>query len=263
MNPFINIFVNLFKQKNFFEALKKLIKKFEKNTSSEAKNWAKLNTKYSTEEFCRSIDNALFDKILADIKLIENEAKEKLLKLNVNIGGSGNYVLLYFLVIKFRPNYIVETGVAAGWSSLAILRGLKKNNTGYLFSSDLPYYRIKNPNQYIGYLAKNEENKKNWYLDIRGDDLALPEISKRIANEKINLFHYDSDKSYYARNKALNILSSNIDSETIIIFDDIQDNVHFKNLVKKTKQKYCILEFQNKFVGILGDKIFINNEFKS
>ena len=136
MNPFINIFVNLFKQKNFFEALKKLIKKFEKNTSSEAKNWAKLNTKYSTEEFCQSIDNALFDKILADIKLIENEAKEKLLKLNVNIGGSGNYVLLYFLVIKFRPNYIVETGVAAGWSSLAILRGLKKNNTGYLFSSD-------------------------------------------------------------------------------------------------------------------------------
>ena len=263
MNHFINIIINLFKQKNFLEAFKKLIKKFEKNTSIEAKNWAKLNTKYSTEEFCRSIDSPLFDEVLTDIKLIENEAKDKLSALNITIGGGGNYILLYFLVRKFRPNNVVETGVAAGWSSLAILRALKKNSVGYLFSSDLPYFRLKNPEQYIGYLAKNEDNKKNWYLDIRGDDLALPEISKRIANNKINLFHYDSDKSYHARHKALNILSSNIDSETIIIFDDIQDNVHFKSLVEETKQKYCILEFQDKYVGIVGNKIFIKNEFEN
>ena len=29
------------------------------------------------------------------------------------------------------------------------------------------------------------KNKENWYLDIRGDDIALPEIIKRL--EKITL----------------------------------------------------------------------------
>jgi LytS/YehU family sensor histidine kinase len=79
---------------------------------------------------------------------------------------------------------------------------------------------------------------KNWYLDIEGDDKALPEILKRIGENNIDLIHYDSDKSYNARNKALKIFESKINSSnTIIIFDDIQDNLHFKDLVEKTKQR--------------------------
>ena len=52
---------------------------------------------------------------------------KKLSKLEVSLGGGGNYILLYFLIIKFKPQNVVETGVAAGWSSLFILRALKKN----------------------------------------------------------------------------------------------------------------------------------------
>ena len=252
-----NIFLNILNRNYFFVIIKKILKRFEKNTSEEAKKWAKLNTKHSTEAFCKLIDSQLYDEILFDIISIEKEANIKLSKLNISLGGGGNYTLLYFLSRKLKPNTVVETGVAAGWSSLAILRALEKNNKGKLYSSDFPYFRLENPEQYVGYLAKNETNKSNWYLDIRGDDVAIPEILKRIGNNDIDLLHYDSDKSYSGRDKVLKNLYPKINSKTVMIFDDIQDNLHFKNLTEKTKKDYCIIEFKGKYLGILGINFLI------
>jgi len=245
---------NILKKNFFLVILKKIIRRFEKDTSSEALKWAKLKCKFTTEEFCKLIDTNLYYKTLKDIKIVEKDTKNKLSRLDVHMGGAGNYILLYFLVRKIKPSIVVETGVAGGWSSLFILRALLKNGNGKLYSSDFPYFRLKNPEKYVGYLAKNEINKKDWYLNIMGDDVALPAIIKRIKGNKIDLFHYDSDKSYAGRNKALKNIKSNIDNETIIIFDDIQNNLHFKNLVEKNKNDYFILEFQGKYLGIFGVK---------
>jgi len=145
--------------------------------------------------------------------------------------------------------------VAAGWSSLFILRALKKNGKGFLFSSDFPYFRLKNPEQYIGYLAQDEVNKHNWCLDIRGDDVALKEFVNRLKNNEIDIFHYDSDKSYSGRLKSLKILGSKINSKTIIIFDDIQNNLHFRDYVHEHKKKFHVLEFHGKYVGVIGCEI--------
>ncbi len=248
-----NLFSNIIKKGYFYVIIKKIFKRFEKNTSHEAKIWAKQNTNFSTKEFCSLIDSNLFYEILPEVKSFEDEAKAKLNKLKVTLGGSGNYTLLYFLVRKFKPNIVVETGVAAGWSSLAILRGLSKNKNGKLYSSDFPYFRLENPEQYIGILAKNESNRMDWFLDTRGDDVAVNEIKKKIGNNPIDIIHYDSDKSYSGREKFLKNLNSNINSKTVIIFDDIQDNLHFKNLVyKKNKENFCIIEFNGKYIGLLG-----------
>ena len=35
-------------------------------------------------------------------------------------------------------------------------------------------------------------------------------------------------------------LYSNINSKTVIIFDDIQDNLHFKNLTVKNKESFLL-----------------------
>ena len=252
-----NIFLNILNSNYFFVIIKKILKRFEKNTSVDAKKWVKLNTKCTTEEFCQLIDPQLYEEILFDTLSMEKEAKKKLSKLSISLGGGGNYILLYFLVRKLKPNTVVETGVAAGWSSLSILRALRKNGNGKLYSSDFPYFRLENPEQYIGYLAKNEVNKINWFLDIRGDDVAIPEILKRIGNDSIDLIHYDSDKSYSGRDKVLKTLHPKINPKTIVIFDDIQDNLHFKDLTEKTKEDYCILEFKGKYVGILGVKFLL------
>ena len=57
----------------------------------------------------------------------------------MSLGGGGNFILLYFLTRKFNK-VVVETGVAAGWSSLAILGAFEKNGEGKLYSSDFPYF---------------------------------------------------------------------------------------------------------------------------
>ena len=92
----INIFRNILKKNYFFIILKKIIKRFEKNTSIEAKQWAISNTNQTLEEFCCSLDSLLFNKIEVDIKQIEEIAINKLSKLKVSLGGGGNYILLYF-----------------------------------------------------------------------------------------------------------------------------------------------------------------------
>ena len=247
-----NIIQNAFKKNFFLTMLKKIIKRLEKNTSVESTMWANQNVKQDTEQYCRSIDSNLYDEIISDVNEIKKFSLEKLSNLNFSMGGGGNYILLYFLIRKFRPLNIVETGVAAGWTSLAILRAIKKNQKGNLYSSDFPYFRLKNPEKYVGYLALDEDNKKNWYLDIRGDDVALPSIIKKIPNGHIDLFHYDSDKSYSGRQKAFNTLSVKFSKSAIIIFDDIQNNLHFKNLVETSKKKFTVLKFKNKFLGIIN-----------
>ena len=247
------LFFNFLNKKYFFQIIKKIFKRFEPDNYSEAKLWAKLNTKKSTEELCKHIDTKLYDEIKSEINLIKKEIDKKFLDINFNIfGGAGNYILLYFLIRKFKLVNIVETGVAAGWTSLFILRALKKNNNGYLYSSDFPYFRLKNPEEHIGLLAKKESNKCNWFLDIRGDDIALPEIVTQLKNNTIDLLHYDSDKSYSGRRKALEVLNSKINSKTIIIFDDIQANLHFKDYIEKNNKSFISIEFNEKFLGVIG-----------
>ena len=111
---------------------------------------------------------------------------------------------------------------------------------------------MENPEKYIGCLAKNESNVNNWFLDIRGDEVALPEIARRLENKSIDLFHYDSDKSYSGRSNALKILGSKINSNTIIIFDDIQNNLQFKDFVEKNKKDFSVFEFEGKYIGIVN-----------
>ena len=72
-----------------------------------------------------------------------------------NLGGGADYPLLYFLTRYLNPENVLETGVAAGFSSYAILSALQKNRKGTLYSSDFPYLRIKNPERYIGIVVEN------------------------------------------------------------------------------------------------------------
>ena len=210
--------LNLFKKGYFLVILKKFIKRFEKNNSKLALEWAKKNSKINTEEYCKSIDPDLWEETKTECTKILDEGNKILKKYNHSLGGGGNFFLLYFFVRKIKPTVVVETGIAAGWSSVAILRALKTNNFGKLFSSDFPYFRLKDPEKYIGVLPKNENNKGFWELDIRGDEIALPNFINKIGISNIDLFHYDSDKSYSGREFALNKLSKKINKSNFYIF---------------------------------------------
>ena len=96
-----HLIINFIKKDYFFSIIKKIFKRFEKDTSIEAKKWAKLNIKQTTDQFCQSIDSLLYEEVKSDTSFIEKESKEKLSKLNISFGGRGNFILLYFLIRKF------------------------------------------------------------------------------------------------------------------------------------------------------------------
>ena len=170
---------------HFGEDFRFIFKRFEKDTSIEAKKWAKLNIKQTTDQFCQSIDSLLYEEVKSDTSFIEKESKEKLSKLNISFGGRGNFILLYFLIRKFKLVNIVETGVATGWTSLAILRALKKNGKGFLYSSDFPYFRLPNPEQFIGIVLPKHFRLK-WNLFIKGDENNIKEIKKKNKYSRFN-----------------------------------------------------------------------------
>ena len=76
------------------------------------------------------------DTILEGLKLESRSS--------VKMGGSGHIHLLYDCVRLLKVRNVIETGVAYGWSSLAILKALSQNSSGRLFSIDMPYPRKKN-----------------------------------------------------------------------------------------------------------------------
>jgi len=214
--------------------------------------WARKN--YSDmDDFCNSIDPIMW----GEAKFFSSELSEsgniKLANNEIQLGGSAAFPLLYFLTRKTKPNIVIETGVASGWSSAAILSALKKNQKGNLFSSDLPYPHIEGSVDLIGMVVE-EKLKDRWKLYLDGDATSLPLILSRVG--VVELFHYDSQKSSKGRELAWNLIKDRLANDAIVVFDDIQDNFHFKKLMHALECDYRIFRFKrekmDKYVGIFS-----------
>jgi predicted O-methyltransferase YrrM len=200
------------------------------------------------EKWAISIDFDLWMESKQFANQFQIDSAEKLKALTFKMGGGGIYPVLYFLTRLYRPEIVLETGVAAGYSSNTFLTALQRNGQGHLFSSDFPYFRIKNPEKYIGILVETEL-KKGWNLFIEGDRINLPIICSKI--DKVDIFHYDSDKSYSGRDYAFNLIHSKLHKDSVVIFDDIQDNNYFKDFVHKLQCEFKIFVFNGKYVGMV------------
>lgn len=176
------------------------------------------------------------------------EAKKLAAKSSKKMGGSGHIHLIYDCVKLSNSEKVIETGVAYGWSSLAILKALSKTNNGKLFSVDMPY-PTKNNEDDVGIVIP-QYLKKNWLLIRKPDQPGIIEAIDQ-ASGQIDLCHYDSDKSWWGRDFAYPILWKSLKSNGIFISDDIQDNLYFFEFVKKNSLNFAIVEFNGKFVGCI------------
>lgn len=212
-------------------------------------NWLNKNA-VDFNKFAENLDPELWEESKAFWHDFKKQAVTKLESLPITLGGPGIYPLLYFIVRYSKPKTVVETGVAAGFSSQAFLKAMSKNGQGKLYSSDYPYFRIKDPEQYIGVLV-DAELKNNWELFIKGDSVNLPLIVNDV--DQIDIFHYDSDKSYDGRENALEIIKPKMVSNSLILIDDINDNSHFFDTVQnKNITDYSIFKFKDKYIGMIG-----------
>lgn len=167
----------------------------------------------------------------------------------VVLGGGGDYALLYFLTRVLQPSTVVETGVAAGYSTQAVLAALATNHAGRLLSSDFPYFRLDRPERFVGILVE-PELKDRWSLYLRGDRANLAEILHSCST--IDLMHYDSDKSYRGRRFAMEQLGPLLTPDSHVVMDDIEDNLYFKHLVAERRQPFRVFAFGGKHLGLVG-----------
>ncbi|MEE9286040.1 MAG: class I SAM-dependent methyltransferase, partial [Dehalococcoidia bacterium] len=99
-----------------------------------------------------------------------------------------------------RPEVVVETGCATGWTSALFLLALHRNEAGHLYSIDLPAVAGERSMDWTlpdglepGFLAP-KELRHRWTLTI-GD--VRSELMPLLANlRQIDMFYHDSDHTY-------------------------------------------------------------------
>ena len=250
----INVIKFFLNRKYTLEILNKVYSKFfdpkPKLTNKENLDQI-VKSKISSEEFIQKINPELMKIVNEDTDSIILDAK-KIQEKNSNIELGNNYAveIIYFLMINFKPNIILETGVAAGLSSRCILEAIKKNSKGILYSSDFPYFRLDNPEKYIGIMVP-EELKKNWRLEILGDEKNIKKFKLEIDYADIIL--YDSDKRYSGKINFFKAINNLIRPNSIIVVDDLHNDSFFLEYVNEKKCKnWFIVESKRKhIVGII------------
>ena len=165
---------------------------------------------------------------------------------------SGDYevALLYIIIRLLRPSVVVETGVASGRSSAAILQALSDNNKGFLYSIDLNQKFNGKPEEYItdtgrtefrGFIPKQKEPgwlipdelKNRWRLILADSKIELPKLVSEL--KEIDIFYHDSDHSYENMIFEFRTVWPRIVRGGAIISDDIKWNNAFNDFLKEVK----------------------------
>ena len=217
-------------------------------------------------EFLKSVDLELWKETIEYVERLTAIGQEELNRRSITVGlpnqgvgGGAEYALLYFLVRHNKPDTVLETGVAMGWSSRAILDAMEANDCGHLFSSDLPYSSRPGREDVgvtkadVGCLVP-ESLRGRWTLCLNGDRECLPSMLDKI--DSVDLFHYDSDKSYEGRRWAMDLIRNKMHSGSTIVMDDIKDNPYFMDYAKSSADPWKVLREKSseRWVGIIDVK---------
>jgi predicted O-methyltransferase YrrM len=189
--------------------------------------------------------DAVFPEAMAEARARQEECPQKL-------GGGASLELIYGACELLSARTVVETGVAYGWSSLATLLSLSRRD-GTLYSVDMPYPRAGSA-RYVGWVVP-ERLRKQWRLFRYPDYVGLRKVLRLV--DRIDLCHYDSDKSYEGRAWAYRELWSRIRPGGIFISDDIGDNTAFRDFALESGQEPIVVMGPGsggageRFVGII------------
>ena len=206
----------------------------------------------SAEEAVSSITGRNMAMLQQEFDEVLKNAQQDAEKCPVPMGGAGDIDLLYNLGEHIQANRIIETGVAYGWSSLAILLSLQNRPGAKLISSDMPYAKLGNED-YVGCVVP-KDMKKHWKLIRLPDRQALPQAIAELG--EVDMCHYDSDKSYRGKKWAYPLLWSALKKEGIFVSDDIGDDFAFRDFTQQIGKEPVIVrsyadERVEKYVGIL------------
>lgn len=166
----------------------------------------------------------------------------------VKMGGAAHLDLLYSAARALGPEVMVETGVASGWSTLAILLAMRENKKGHLYSSDMPYAKLNNED-FVGCVVPTELRDR-WTLSRKPDRDVLPELLATIGS--LDVIHHDSDKSYDGRMFVYQSGWAKLRPGGLLLSDDVEDNLAFRDFARSVGRDALVLVKQGEnFAGVL------------
>lgn len=168
------------------------------------------------------------------------------------MGGPAHVDLLFTLARGIKVTRAIETGVARGWSSLAILLALRSSQAsaeGRLISIDMPYPKLGAEDQ-VG-LVVGQALRHRWRLIRRADRDGLPPALAELGT--IDLAHHDSDKSVEGRLFVYRTVWAHIRPGGILLSDDIEDNLAFRDFATSVERRPWVVRKSDArgFVGVL------------
>ena len=226
--------------------------------------FAKACSRQESVAWCRavalSMDDAMEQLVgTASVRSLEEqfpdiftEAQKKADQCPIQMGGPGNLDLLFALAEACRAENVLETGIAYGWSSLALLLSLRHRPKARLISTDMPYPGLHN-DPYVGCVVP-DDLKTPWTVIPYPDRQAIPKALKSF-DGTIDMCHYDSDKNWLGRMWAYKRLWKALRPGGYFISDDIGDNLAFKCFSESVGIQPIVVESDGKYVGILVKKI--------
>jgi Methyltransferase domain len=207
-----------------------------------------------SRRFCKAfdVDRRLLqlwkDELVSGLKLpallASRWTNKKNLPLTSYSGGATlgpSNEILYFAIRASRPILLIETGVAAGFSSSYILAGLEANGGGILHSIDLP---TLNPAGRVNadgrkdrsHVDRREETgfvipdelRKHWQLHVGSSRVLLAPLLEKL--DRVDFFWHDSDHSYENMKWEYQTAWPRLNPTGWLASDDIGSNSAFKEL---------------------------------
>lgn len=138
--------------------------------------------------------------------------------------------IYYALVRELEPDLVVETGVANGNSSVAILAALERNDHGTLHSIDLPYGESSLEDQLMGDTLGSlvpKEFHHRWDFRRGYSQKVLPQLFVEL-DRKIDIFIHDSEHSAPCMMFEYELAWTWLRPKGVLLSDDIHQNLAFK-----------------------------------
>ena len=173
-------------------------------------------------------------------------------------------ISVYILVLHFKPEKVVETGVSDGMSSFFILSALNENNKGNLYSIDFP--EVGMPRLYgkePGWIV-DDNLRKRWTLVYGKTKKKLAPLLNELRH--VDIFLHDSEHSYTNMKFEFSTVLRYMKNGSLLLSDDVRSNSAFQELpdVKEFGQnKICLLIGKDSDLGALIITRAIKNTVES
>lgn len=181
------------------------------------------------------------------LRSYEEEALWRVQEIDESMGGGADLDLLFGIATILKPRRVLETGVAWGWSTLALLLATSHLEGATVVSVDMPYVK-KKQSGLVG-AAVPKELRVRWTLLRLADRQGIPKALRRLGD--LDLAHYDSDKTRSGRWFAYPLIWKHLVAGGVLVSDDVADNDAFINFAKQVGVPPVIVRLENKFAGIL------------